>query len=82
MFQKHFHIEIFKAYFTIFEVNKALFNNLWRSLAKMMHCTKIKFSIKDFFSKCDHIRRKLSPVTENKIHKDTNRWFEDVKKVL
>ena len=23
------------------------------------HCTKMKFSIKDFFSKCDQIRRKL-----------------------
>ena len=23
------------------------------------HCIKMKFSIKDFFSKCDHIRRKL-----------------------
>ena len=25
----------------------------------MMHCTKMKFSIKRFFSKCDQIRRKL-----------------------
>ena len=24
-----------------------------------MHCKKMKFSIKDFFSKCDQIRRKL-----------------------
>ena len=23
------------------------------------HCTKMKFSVKDFFSKCDQIRRKL-----------------------
>ena len=23
-----------------------------------LHCTKMKFSIKDFFSKCDQIRRK------------------------
>ena len=23
------------------------------------HCTKMKFSIKDFFNKCDQIRRKL-----------------------
>ena len=25
-------------------------------LTKMKHCTKVKFSIKDFFSKCDQIR--------------------------
>ena len=24
-----------------------------------IHCTDMKFSIKDFFSKCDQIRRKL-----------------------
>ena len=26
---------------------------------KLTHCTKMKFFIKDFFCKCDHIRRKL-----------------------
>ena len=25
----------------------------------LFHCTKMKFSINDFFSKCDQIRRKL-----------------------
>ena len=26
---------------------------------KLIHCTKMKFFIKDFFSKCDQIRKKL-----------------------
>ena len=29
------------------------------SYSQFVHCTKMKFSIKDFFSKCDQICRKL-----------------------
>ena len=32
---------------------------LGRIYTSYLHCTKIKFSLKDFFSKCDQIRRKL-----------------------
>ena len=34
-------------------------NNNFPGVSLTLHCTKMKFSIKDFFSKCDQIRRKL-----------------------
>ena len=40
-----------------------LVSNLLPKLLKIryqkLHCTKMKFSLKDFFSKCDELRRKL-----------------------
>ena len=36
-----------------------IFNTTQRDFAKLKYCTKMKFSIKVFLSKCDQIRRKL-----------------------
>ena len=38
---------------------EVLGNLVWKKLRKNITAQKMKFSIKDFFSKCDQIRRKL-----------------------
>ena len=67
LFSKHFSALLFyQMWLTIFKEEKCLIQSQnitkWVSNDNIVHCTKnevMKFSIKDFFSKCDQIRSSL-----------------------
>ena len=46
-------------YFSAYNTRKNRLNLVFREFSVSINAQKIKFSIKDFFSKCDQMRRKL-----------------------